>query len=191
MRLSATPPVVDRLVPAASEALDALVAAGLTAATAESITGGLVAAALSEVPGSSRVLRGGVIAYDVAAKQHLLQVPAGLLARHGPVHPEVAAWMAKGACRALAASVGVSATGVAGPQPHGGQPAGTVYLGWRCGDREGVVSASLPGDRRSVRRAAAHLALVMLVHCGRAGAVECDSLPDNERLSDAEVTIGW
>jgi nicotinamide-nucleotide amidase len=190
VRHSATPQVVDALVPAAGEALAALRAAQLTAATAESVTGGLVAAALTEVAGSSQVVRGGVVAYDAATKHRLLRVPEALLVRHGPVHPEVAAWMARGACAALGAPVGVATTGVAGPQSHGGQPVGTVYFGWRCRRREGVVCASLAGDRRSVRRAAAHLALVMLAHCGSQGAVDLASLPGGGPLSDVTVTLG-
>ncbi len=101
--------------------------AGHTLALAESCTGGLIAARLTDVPGSSAVLQGGVVAYANAAKQQLLGVPAALLAAHGAVSVEVAAAMAQGARERFAASVGVATTGIAGPD--GGtadKPVGTV-----------------------------------------------------------------
>lgn len=106
---------------------------GLTVATGESLTAGGVAARLAEAPGASAVLRGGVIAYCNPVKHRLLGVEADLLEARGAVDPAVAAAMALGAGRSTGADVGVSTTGVAGPEPHQGKPVGTVHIGlaWR------------------------------------------------------------
>jgi nicotinamide-nucleotide amidase len=104
-------------------------ASGLRLATAESCTGGLVAARLTDVPGSSRSFVGGVVAYADEVKQAELDVPGELLAEHGAVSAEVAAAMAEGARRRLDADVAVAVTGIAGPD--GGtpeKPVGLVYL---------------------------------------------------------------
>src|SRR5271170_1534360 len=104
-------------------------AAGLMAATAESCTGGLVAALLTEIPGSSNMLERGFVVYSNAAKQELLGVPAETLAKHGAVSGETAGAMAEGALRASRADVAVSVTGVAGPD--GGtaaKPVGLVHF---------------------------------------------------------------
>lgn len=135
--------------------------AGLTIATGESLTAGMVASHIADVPGASAVLQGGVVAYQVSVKRDVLGVDAVLLERHGPVHPEVAEQMAIGAARECGARIGVSATGVAGPEPHGGHSAGTVYIGWAVLDATGTeVSAQghellqLTGGRAEVRQAA-------------------------------------
>lgn len=135
-----------------------LVRRELTIAVAESLTGGLLVADLISVPGASRVVRGGVVAYDTALKHSLLGVEQELLAEHGAVHPEVAAQMARGVRDRLAvgghsASVGISTTGVAGPDPQDGQPVGTVFIGVSVGDRTIVVPLSLGGTRAAIRRA--------------------------------------
>ena len=134
--------------------------AGLSIATGESLTAGLVASRIADVPGASAVLQGGVVAYQVSVKRDVLGVDAGLLERHGPVHPEVAEQMAVGAARACGARIGVSTTGVAGPEPHGGHPAGTVYIGWAvlngAGSEiqaQGHELLQLGGDRAAVRNA--------------------------------------
>ena len=98
-----------------AEIIGLLVARGQTLAVAESLTGGLLAAALTEIPGSSAAFRGGVVSYATDLKAALLGVPSDLLDQHGAVHPAVAAAMAQGACRRLTASVGAATTGVAGP----------------------------------------------------------------------------
>ncbi len=123
-------------------------------ATAESLTGGLVVAALVDVPGASRVVRGGVVAYATEVKHTVLRVDAGLLAAHGPVHPEVAAQLAAGACVALGADWGLATTGVAGPGPQDGVPAGTVHIAVHGPDpgQRAVRSLWLPGARAQVRR---------------------------------------
>jgi nicotinamide-nucleotide amidase len=112
----------------AAAALDLLIARGQTVAVAESLTGGLVAAALTSVPGSSAAFRGGVVAYATELKTALLGVPADLLARHGPVHEAVAAAMASGVRASLGATFGLATTGVAGPGPADGHQAGTVFV---------------------------------------------------------------
>jgi len=125
---------------------------GWTMGTAESCTGGLVAARLTGIPGSSDVFRGGVVAYANEIKQAELDVPADLLAEHGAVSPEVAEAMAKGARARLGVDVAVSVTGIAGPD--GGteeKPVGLVYLHAE-GPGGGVGREfSFPGDRPSIR----------------------------------------
>jgi nicotinamide-nucleotide amidase len=125
---------------------------GWTLGTAESCTGGLVAARLTGIPGSSDVFRGGVVAYGNEVKEGELDVPAALLAEHGAVSPEVAAAMAQGARARLGVDVAVSVTGIAGPD--GGteeKPVGLVYLHAE-GPAGGIGREfSFPGDRASIR----------------------------------------
>lgn len=137
-----------------------MAAAGRTLATAESCTGGMIAALVTEVPGSSAVLRGGVVAYANDVKERVLGVPAEVLATHGAVSgPTVEAMAAS--VRALAGSdLAVAVSGVAGP--GGGTPAkpvGTVWIAWD--DRGTIESRCLhfAGGRDRVRRAAAFEAL--------------------------------
>jgi nicotinamide-nucleotide amidase len=101
---------------------------GATVAVAESLTGGLLGAELTAMPGSSATFAGGVIAYATPLKHSLLGVPEDLLAAHGAVHPEVAAAMARGVRERLGASYGLAVTGVAGPEPQDGHPVGTVHV---------------------------------------------------------------
>ena len=141
-----------------------LIGRGLTVATAESLTAGLLAATLAEVPGASGTLQGGVIAYQNHVKQDLLGVDADLLARHGAVHPEVARQMAEGARRATGADLGISTTGVAGPEPHQGQPVGTVYVGLAGpGGGPEAVRLRVDGDREANRRATVREALLAVL----------------------------
>jgi nicotinamide-nucleotide amidase len=136
---------------------------GLTLATAESCTGGLVAGRLTAVPGSSDVFRGGVVAYadDVKAKE--LGVPRALLEAHGAVSAEAARAMAEGARSQLDADVAVSTTGVAGP--GGGtedKPVGLVFLHVAGPEGEEVRRIDLPGDREMIRGRATTAALHLL-----------------------------
>ncbi|WP_062134733.1 CinA family protein [Demequina aestuarii] len=124
--------------------------ARLTLATAESLTGGALCAELVAVPGASESVRGGVIAYDVAMKHRLLDVDASMLEDPGPVSQEVAQAMATGARRALDADVAVATTGVAGPDPHGGHAAGTVWVAVDCGGVRTARLLHLSGDRADV-----------------------------------------
>lgn len=111
-----------------SDVIAELTAARLTVATAESLTGGLLAAALTSVPGSSTVLRGGLVVYATDLKHSLAGVDEQLLADHGPVHPAVAVALADGARRRCGADIGVGLTGVAGPEPQNGRWPGTWYV---------------------------------------------------------------
>lgn len=137
----------------------ALTARSLTVATAESLTGGLVCAALTDVPGASAVVRGGVVAYATDLKGGLLGVDPALLAAGGAVQEEVARQMALGVCRLLGAAVGVATTGVAGPDPQDGRPVGTVFVGVARDGRARVVSLRLQGSRDDIRRETVSAAL--------------------------------
>lgn len=133
----------------AREAIDLLRGRGLTIAVAESLTGGLLLAELVAVPGASDVLRGGVVAYATELKARLLGVDAALLEANGPVDPDVAVQMARGARLRLGpgglpASIGLSTTGVAGPGPQDGHPAGTVFVGISVGDRAYPTEFAFP-----------------------------------------------
>ncbi|MGH4034816.1 CinA family protein [Actinomycetota bacterium Odt1-20B] len=113
---------------AAEDVLRLLGARGETLAVAESLTGGLVAAEVTEVPGASRVFRGSVTAYATELKRDVLGVDGALLAERGAVDAEVARQMAAGVRRALGADWGLATTGVAGPDPQDGQEVGTVFV---------------------------------------------------------------
>ena len=130
----------------------ALVDAGLTIASGESLTAGLVAATLAEVPGCSAVLRGGVVAYQRDVKAEVLGVPPEALAA-GLVSREVAEAMATGAARVLGADLGVGTTGVAGPDAHDGQPPGTVWVAVSGPRGVSARRLALRGDREEIRRA--------------------------------------
>lgn len=133
--------------------LAALEARGWSVGTAESLTGGLLAAALVDVPGASRVVRGGVVAYATALKASLLGVDEALLAARGAVDPDVAARMADGARRVLGADVAIATTGVAGPDPQDGHPPGLVHVAVRTPERAEVRTLRLDGGRAAVRAA--------------------------------------
>lgn len=134
-----------------------LIEHGLTLAVAESLTGGLVAARLVNVPGASTWFRGGVVAYASDVKHDLLAVPPGPV-----VSEETAGAMAAGVRQRLGADVGLGVTGVAGPDPQDGEPPGTVYLATaglddRLSDEgharpASVIRVTLPGDRERVRQ---------------------------------------
>ncbi|WP_188986290.1 CinA family protein [Saccharopolyspora thermophila] len=139
--------------------LDALRRRGETVATAESLTAGLVAAALTDVPGASDVVRGGLVVYATDLKAELAGVDRDLLAQHGAVHPRVAEMLADGARRRCGAHWGLGLTGVAGPDPQDGVMPGTVHLGFAGPGGVEVRSVRLDGDRYSVRAAAVRVAL--------------------------------
>jgi competence/damage-inducible protein CinA-like protein len=135
-------------------------ARGLTMCTAESETGGLIAARLTSIPGSSDVFVGGVVAYANEVKEAALGVPVELLATHGAVSAEVAEAMAHGARARLGADVAVAVTGIAGPA--GGteeKPVGLVYLHAEGPDGSAAREFTFPGDRASIRARSAVLAL--------------------------------
>lgn len=138
---------------------------GLTLATAESCTGGMVAAALTEIAGSSDVVERGFVTYSNRAKEELLAVPPPLIAAHGAVSAEVAEAMARGALSRAPVDLAVAITGVAGP--GGGSAAKPVGLVWFGSGRKGGPIATehhvFPGDRVAVRRAATQRALELLL----------------------------
>lgn len=136
----------------------------LTIATAESLTGGLLAAALVDVPGASVVFRGGIVVYATPVKSTLLGVDRDLLAERGPVDPEVARQMADGVRRACAVDgrptdLGIATTGVAGPDSQDGHPPGTVYIGVAMGDDVQSTTLELAGDRAEIRSATVSAAI--------------------------------
>jgi nicotinamide-nucleotide amidase len=147
---------------AVSELVQALIARGQTLAVAESLTGGALAAALVDVPGVSGAFRGGIVAYATELKHALLGVDAGLLAREGAVHPEVARQMAEGVRRALGTTWGVATTGVAGPDPQDGRPPGRVFVAVTGPSTSLVEPLQLDGDRAAVRAATVGVALDLL-----------------------------
>jgi nicotinamide-nucleotide amidase len=151
----------NRGLPAAAIAL--LVARGLTVAAAESLTGGLVTAALTTVPGSSAAVRGGIVAYAADLKNALLGVDAELLARAGTVDRDVALAMARGARDRLGASVGVATTGVAGPDSADGQAVGTVHIAVSTAGLARHEALTLSGDRAAIRRGTVDHVLSLLV----------------------------
>jgi nicotinamide-nucleotide amidase len=135
---------------------------GQTVAVAESLTGGLLGAALTSTPGSSATFRGAMVVYATDLKESLAGVPGPLLAAEGPVSAHVAAALAAGARDRLGATYGVGVTGVAGPEPQNGQPVGTVHLAV-AGPAEGEVrSMRWDGDREQIRARAVAAALSLL-----------------------------
>ncbi|MFK0118836.1 CinA family protein [Streptomyces sp. NPDC090994] len=179
-----------------SEAADVvrlLKVSGETVAVAESLTGGLVAAQLTSVPGASKVFRGSVTAYATELKHELLGVDAALLAARGAVDPQVALEMAAGVRKALGADWGVATTGVAGPDPQDGQAVGTVFVavhgpvGAATGSAPGgkVEALRLNGDRAEIRRESVRSVLALFL---RELAGEQTG---NERAQDTEQNGGF
>lgn len=147
---------VDAIV---SQVHEALRRRGETVSTAESLTGGAVCAALTEVPGASDVVRGGMVVYATDLKSGLLGVRRSLLDEHGPVHPSVAEEMADRVRGACGADWGIGLTGVAGPEPQGGSPVGTVHFGFSGPTGAEVRTVRLAGQRHAIRAAAVRVAL--------------------------------
>lgn len=148
------------MTPAEVHAL--LLGRGETVAVAESLTGGLLGAALTSTPGSSATFRGGLIVYATDVKESLAGVPGPLLAAEGPVSAHVAAALAAAARDRLGATYGVGVTGVAGPDPQNDQPVGTVHLAV-AGPAEGEVrSLRCDGDREQIRSQIVVAALSLL-----------------------------
>ncbi|WP_031075754.1 CinA family protein [Streptomyces sp. NRRL S-118] len=169
----------------AERALMLLAERDQTVAVAESLTGGLVAAELTSVPGASRSFRGSVTAYATELKRDLLGVDRALLEDRGAVDPDVALQMAAGVRTRLRAGWGVATTGVAGPEPQDGQPVGTVFVAV-CGPSGGplgdgkVVALRLNGDRAEIRRESVRSVLELLA----------DELSENARAQDTEQNGG-
>ncbi len=145
-----------------SDLIHDLIRRGLTIATAESLTGGALCARLVDVPGASATVRGGVCSYATELKAEVLGVSRERLAETGPVDREVAIQMAQGVSRLMGADVALSTTGVAGPGPSDGQPAGTVHIA--CSFPGGVVHRELhlEGNRAAIRTQSVQRALDLL-----------------------------
>lgn len=142
----------------------AIARSGTSIACAESCTGGRIADTLTDVPGASRVFRGGIVAYSVDVKKNILGVPATLLEKFGVVSRECAEAMANGAAKTLGANWAVATTGVAGPGPQDGVPAGTVCIAVVSPD--GVESEQFlfpNANRAEVKELAARSALARLL----------------------------
>jgi nicotinamide-nucleotide amidase len=134
-----------------------------TVATAESLTAGMVSAVLADTPGASGMLQGGVVAYQNSVKENVLRVPPELLADVGSVDSGVAAAMADGARTALGADIGISTTGVAGPEAHDGKPVGTVYIGIATAAGTAGFEYLFSGNRAEIRGQACGAALERLL----------------------------
>ncbi|MFH8567879.1 CinA family protein [Streptomyces sp. NPDC017993] len=166
---------------AAAGALELLAGRGQSLAVAESLTGGLVAGALTAVPGASRVVRGSVTAYATDLKRAVLGVDGALLAERGAVDGEVARQMASGVRRALGADWGIATTGVAGPDPQDGQPVGTVFVAVQGPDGAGEVRRlALEGDRDRIRLDTVEAVIILLL----------SELTENARAQDTEQHRG-
>ncbi|MFG2718317.1 CinA family protein [Streptomyces sp. NPDC048416] len=165
----------------AARVLRLLTERGHTLAVAESLTGGLVAAELTSVPGASRAFRGSVTAYATELKRDVLGVDGALLAERGAVDSEVAVQMAAGVRKALGASWGIATTGVAGPEPQDGRPVGTVYVSavGPAGAKK-TVALRLNGDRAEIRRESVRSVLELL----------SSELRKGERAQDTERNGG-
>ncbi|MEW5991704.1 MAG: CinA family protein [Chloroflexota bacterium] len=137
---------------------------GLTVAVAESCTGGLVAAAITDVPGSSGYFLGGVVSYSNSAKTALLDVPESMLEAHGAVSAQVGRQMAVGARRRFGAALAASVTGVAGPEGGmPGKPVGLTYVGVSDARGDDVRRFAWTGDRTINRHESARAALELLL----------------------------
>jgi nicotinamide-nucleotide amidase len=156
-------------LPLAETVLAGCRAAGLRIATAESCTGGLIAAALTAIPGSSDVVDRGFVTYSNAAKTALVGVPEAMLIAHGAVSEPVARAMAEGALDRAEAEIAVAVTGVAGPGGGSAEkPVGLVWLACARAGRPTVTRREVfPGDRAGVRAATVIAALVMIQQAGK------------------------
>ena len=137
---------------------------GKTLVTAESLTGGGIGAALTGIPGSSAVYKGGVISYTNWVKEHILQVPGEVLDQYGAVSQWTAGYMASGVRRLLQADAAVSVTGLAGPGgDEFGNPVGTVFIGYEDGRNSKVIACHFTGSREEVREKTIEAALKLIL----------------------------
>jgi PncC family amidohydrolase len=135
---------------------------GQTLATAESLTGGRLAAALTDVPGASKSYVGGVVAYATSVKEAVLGVPAELVARYGVISSECALAMARGAASVTGATWGIGTTGVAGPDGQDGHPPGTVHVGLVGPGTTRALALELVGGREAIQDRTCQAALSAL-----------------------------
>lgn len=149
--------------PLAARVVERLRAAGTSIATAESLTGGLVCAALTSVPGASEVVCGGIASYTNELKSRVLGVPQWVLTEHGAVASQTALEMADGVRRLTGAGIGVATTGVAGPEPSEGKAVGTVFVAVTRESQREVRALSLHGSREQIRRQSVESALELVL----------------------------
>ena len=142
-----------------SAIVESLKSKGESLSIAESITGGALTSEIVSVPGASHILRGSIVAYSVEIKMRELSVPQELIDRAGVVSEEVALAMADGIRARMNTTWSIASTGVAGPGPHHGIAAGTVWLAIVGPDTRESVKLALEGDRETVRRGAVESAL--------------------------------
>lgn len=142
--------------------LESLAERGETLATAESLTGGLLAARLTDVPGASRSFVGGVVSYATRVKVSMLDVPADVVEQHGVISEECAIAMAHGVAFRLDATWGMATTGVAGPDQQEGHPVGSVWVAVAGPGGAQARKLTLEGDRSSIRQASCDAALSVL-----------------------------
>jgi PncC family amidohydrolase len=155
------PPGGEAVIPIENEVIEALVARGWTIAVAESLTGGAVAARLCSCPGTEGRMSGGMVSYSTESKRRLLDV-------EGPVVSGAAATqMARRIRELFGSEVGLSLTGVAGPERQEDQPVGTVFVGWSTPESEGCRQLSCAGAPEQIRRQAAERSLGVLVEALR------------------------
>lgn len=147
----------------AAQLVSALQVRGETLATAESLTGGLLAGFVTGVPGASVVFAGGIVSYATGVKQDLLRVPPQVVEEDGVVSARCAEAMASGVRDLLGTTYALSTTGVAGPETQEGKPVGTVYVGLAGPDGVQPVPLQLDGDRAAIREAACVAALSTLL----------------------------
>jgi nicotinamide-nucleotide amidase len=146
----------------AAAVVSRLIDRGESVAVAESLTGGLLAATIVEIPGVSAVFRGGLVVYATDLKTTLAGVPGQLLTERGPVDPDVAIALAKGARERCDADWGLATTGVAGPESQGGKPVGTVFVAVAGPAGATVRKLALDGGRAAIRTATVTAALQLL-----------------------------
>jgi nicotinamide-nucleotide amidase len=148
---------------AAATVVHELVERQQTLAVAESLTGGLLAATIVEIPGVSSVFRGGLVVYATDLKHSLADVPQGLLDERGAVDPDVALALAQGVRQRCGSDWGLATTGVAGPEPQDGKPVGMVFVAAAGPDRATVQELRLAGSRADIRTATVTSVLSLLV----------------------------
>ncbi len=170
--------MTDPLVELAGRLQATCLARGLTVATAESCTGGLVAHLVTEVVGASGYLRGGVVAYADQAKREVLNVSPEVLAAHGAVSAQVAVAMAQGARARFGTDLAVSVTGVAGPDGgSAAKPVGLAYVAVASSSDALVRRFLWTGDRSANKRSSARAALELLLGVAGSDAVAADDHP--------------
>ena len=135
----------------AFKVVEKLKAKKLTIATAESVTAGLVSSHLAEIEGTSKILKGAIVAYQNEVKENILKIDSEIIDKHSSVSREVATLMAENVRKILKADIGVATTGVAGPAPLGDNKIGTVFVAFSSLEHNMCLELNLTGDRQTIR----------------------------------------